>query len=234
MLIEHRIRFSVIGRPDQSLTFENREDVFSNAFSRRTLYQDSHLISGDLGSIALYRPEFEYLLILFRVARGRWATWLYRYWPDYLCTATPAADNRSGSTQGVLDLGSGRQYQIKKRYSGPGPSVDKIIYFPVESSIEIFINGISVLPSEWTYSGLGVIEFISDPPAGSVITINCEFDRPVRFDVDEINAVFLRDERAKSVLPGQESLSFDQLTRIDNLAIYSFDSLPVVEVFPPF
>lgn len=232
MLIEQRLSFSVIGKPDQSLTYQNREDTFANAFSQRTLYQSEHLIEGDLGQIALYKSEFDYLLTFFNAVRGRLFTWLYRYWPDYQCTATLTQDCGSGYTQGILELISGNNYQIKKRYSGINNPVTKTIYFPVESTISIEMDGDPVLPSSWIYQGRGIIQFLS-PPVSQDLTVSCDFDRAVRFDTDEIFGRFLRDERHKQVNSGQDFLSFYQSTPND-MALYSFESLPLIEVLPPF
>jgi uncharacterized protein (TIGR02217 family) len=93
---------------------------------------------------------------------------------------------------GVGD-GANRVFPLIKTYAGGNPYVRRI-FKPIASTVEVRVAGVLVsTPGNYALnSTLGIVTF-NDSPAvipivGAAVTVTCEFDVPVRFDVDQMSA----------------------------------------------
>jgi len=92
---------------------------------------------------------------------------------------TPAFDDQIIGTAN----GSTTVFQMKKTYTSGSYTHERTIRLPVEGTVKVGVNGIEQT-SGWTVNTVaGKIVFTSAPSSGNV-TCGCEFDVPVRFDVD--------------------------------------------------
>ena len=133
---------------------------------------------------------------------------------------------------GVIGTGNGVavDFQLKKTYTVGGQSVSVNIKKPVtsdvvdhentaqEDTVRIFFGSGSPLvyteqTSGWSVDHTtGIVTFDSAPGGGTIITADCEFDIPVRFDTDKLEITIVEN-------------------RLDgDGGVYTISSLPIVEV----
>lgn len=119
------------------------------------------------------RSDFETCQAFFWARRGRAYGFRFKDWGDWQIT---------NGTLGVGD-GSNTNFQIIKTYeaSGPAPYTRRITR-PVTGTLVVRVNGTPTVA--YTLNPLGVITFTVAPAIATVVTIDCEFDVPVRFDTD--------------------------------------------------
>jgi uncharacterized protein (TIGR02217 family) len=146
--------------------------------------------------------EFEAVKSLFLIARGRLHGFRFRDQTD--CSAT--------ATVGLLGTGVGSgvaAYQMYKRYTAGSNTFDRKILKPVSGSISVFKNG---TPQTIVVSApgagqctvdttTGIVTFGGSAPTGvDVLTWSGDFDVPVRFDLDAMQARAVRTYAAKSLM----------------------------------
>lgn len=108
--------------------------------------------------------------------RGRAYGFRFKDWGDYQLDAEPI---------GTGD-GTNLVFRIIKTYGANNPYVRRI-FKPVDGTIVVYVDG--VVESEANYSvdtTTGTITFGAGhaPADTKVVTVDCEFDVPVRFDTD--------------------------------------------------
>lgn len=130
----------------------------------------------------------------FFARRGKSNSFRFKDWSDFSLVDEP---------QGVGD-GFNQTFQLICTYEsgGPDPYIRRITR-PITGTIVWKVNGVSV---GFTPGALGVFVLTAPPAALTTVTASCEFDIPVRFDVDKFAL---------------------QLSQVDAGAI---GSLPVLEV----
>ncbi|MGK9234770.1 DUF2460 domain-containing protein [Inquilinus limosus] len=137
------------------------------------------------------------VLAFFYARRGRARGFRFRDWSDY------ELDRQ------VIGTGDGavRIFQIFKRYEAEGTPFDRPITRPVRGTAQVWVNGTlqTLLPDGWDAGmptsprpmppagrvavdfNTGQVLFGTAPAANALIEAACEFDVPVRFDVDELD-----------------------------------------------
>lgn len=132
-------------------------------------------ISYGIGSKSVYRI----ILNFFYVRRGKAYGFRFKDWADYQIT-----DGQIGVGNGVTTT-----YQIVRVYSDDASQYNRNIYKPVSGTLVVRLNGVvQTLTTHYTINySTGIITFVTPPSAAVVITVDCEFDVPVRFDVDALD-----------------------------------------------
>lgn len=117
--------------------------------------------------------DFDEVRQFFYARRGQAHSFRFKDWGDYQLNAEQI---------GIGD-GTSKQFQIIKTYEpgGPAPYVRRITR-PVTGTIKAFVDGVQ---TSFTLNPLGVISFVTAPSNGVLIVVTCEFDVPVRFNVDK-------------------------------------------------
>ena len=131
----------------------------------------------EIGERLISTAQAEYLNAFFRARRGRAVGFRYKDWHDYYVT---------GEAQLVPD-GIEDDYTLVKVYtSAPGTSYFREITKPVAGTVTIFIDAVEQTEGvDYTLdTTTGVISYTTAPSIGDVITVDYEFDVPVRFDSD--------------------------------------------------
>lgn len=87
--------------------------------------------------------------------------------------------------------GNNRFFQLTKRYTRSGVNYDRVIRYPVVSSILIGVNGVDPLALSPALTATvdresGVVEFDSPPPAAATMKWGGYFDLQVRFEADDV------------------------------------------------
>lgn len=115
---------------------------------------------------------------IFYLARGKFSGFRFKDWCDYKITS-----GNIGTGDGTTTV-----YDIVKKYTVGAYTYTRRILKPVNGTLLVYVN--SVLKTETTDYTVdyttGEITFLAAPTAGHAIVVTCEFDVPVRFDVDEI------------------------------------------------
>lgn len=108
----------------------------------------------------------------------------YKDWLDYK-SCPPLNDTTALDQQIAIAAGSATVYQLVKNYISGPRYWQRNITKPVAGTVKIAVGGAVV--TNWTIdTTTGLISFLA-PPVGT-ITAGYEFDVPVRFDTDNIQA----------------------------------------------
>jgi len=162
----------------------------SSGFEKRNQDWENARQSWDIGygvmdrsGVAIDTPYFEDLVAFFYARRGRLHGFRFKDWTDF-----EMADQSIGTTDA-----STATFQIFKRYTETGVNYDRTIKKPVASSVGVTVNSVTIA------EGAGTSEFQVDTTTGIItlgatlaaqtgtdVTASCEFDIPVRFDVDQL------------------------------------------------
>jgi uncharacterized protein (TIGR02217 family) len=128
-------------------------------------------------------------VIAFFYARwGRAYGFRFKDWADFQIGNTFTDDPATKQSIGVGDAGN-FLFQIYKQYDSGGFNFQRKITRPVSGSLLVWVGG--VLKTETTdYTvnyGTGLITFVIAPGDDVDVSVICEFDVPVRFDVDKLD-----------------------------------------------
>ena len=144
------------------------------------------------------QEQLDELISFFRAHKGRAIGFRYKDWCDYsvqnqvICSNTKDTDNT---------------FQLIKSYRVGDMIENRIIYTPVQNTVRITINGKQTNDYAINYNK-GKIRFNHNLDNGSIIEASFEFDVPVRFDLDVLEA------------------------KIDNFNTYSCDGIILKEIKP--
>jgi uncharacterized protein (TIGR02217 family) len=115
---------------------------------------------------------------LFYNTRGRARGFRFKDWHDYQMT-----DELIGTGDGVT-----RVFNIVKVYGSGTLKYQRRIYKPISGSFTVSVNGTPVLPTISYTLGTVTFSVPNTPALNDLITVTGEFDVPVRFDTDVLDA----------------------------------------------
>ncbi len=124
------------------------------------------------------QAQIERLQAFFRARKGRAAGFRFKDWSDYMLESE------------AIGTGTGLEtsFQLVKSYTSGGVQSVRTITKPVMGSISIFVDGFLQSSGVSVDVTTGVVTFDTAPALGGVITASGEFDVPVRFDNDLLQA----------------------------------------------
>ena len=143
--------------------FEQREDIWSLSRAR---YSVAYGTKTD--------AELLTTKIFFMARYGRAYGFRFKDWLDY-----SMADELIG-----LGDNSETEFQIIKTYSSGAYDYIRIITKPVSGSVVVYLNDIEQVSGWSVDTTTGVITFSSPPGIDVEVSVDCDFDVPVRFDMD--------------------------------------------------
>jgi len=138
----------------------------------------------DVGGAVSNLQDLQTLISFFEARMGRLYGFRFRDPLDY---SSADAGTEPGAGDQVLGVGDGTQttFQLCKWYG----AVKRTITKPVDGTTRVSVDGVE-RSSGWSVStDTGEIAFDTAPPSGAVVRAGFEFDCPVRFETDQINAV---------------------------------------------
>jgi uncharacterized protein (TIGR02217 family) len=144
------------------------------------------------------QADFEALLSFFMVCRGRLYGWRFKDWGDFQAT----------HSTGVVTGLTSTTFQLFKRYTSGGTTIDRIIQKPVTGSLEIKVSGVT---TGHTVDATTGIVTIGSAPSAANVTWSGDFDVPMRFDTDRLD---------RSIIARNASTGL----------LHEWGSIPVVEV----
>ncbi len=136
------------------------------------------------------------LIAFFRARKGRAHAFRFKDWSDYRAEA---------ETLGTGN-GSVTQFQLVKRYISGGVQETRAITKPVAGTVQVYKNAVLQTSGVSVNHTTGMVTFSAAPANGQVVTANFEFDVPVRFDTDRLEAT------------------------LDSYGTHSWNDIPLIEV----
>jgi uncharacterized protein (TIGR02217 family) len=125
------------------------------------------------------QADWQVLRAFFMAAGGKRRGWRFKDWTDYQASHT-------GDEAGVATALTATTFQMVKRYTSGSLTQDRIIYKPVAGTVEVKVSAV-VDGTASVDATTGVIT-IASAPAASAITWSGQFDVPMRFDTDALQA----------------------------------------------
>lgn len=126
------------------------------------------------------KADMDDLRAWFYAMYGRAYGFRFKDWGDYELTA-----EQIGTGDGVTTV-----YPITKTYTVGANSYVRRIFKPIAAGLVVKVNGVTqTLTTHYTVNTTtGVITFVTPPTSTHAITVDGEFDVPVRFDTDAFTA----------------------------------------------
>lgn len=185
-----KVAYGASGGPQFSTLIQTQFGGFEQRNQNWSESRGSWDVSTGIKSTA----DIQQIISFFRARRGRARGFRFKDWSDYTIV-----NGAVGTGNGVLAI-----FQIKKRYTSGAVFYDRIITKPVSSTVKVYLN--SVLQTLTTHyslnSSTGVITFVSPVAIGVTVSVDCEFDVPARFDIDQLNvSVTNHDQYISSSIP---------------------------------
>lgn len=137
-----------------------------------------------LGNKGLTREELDYLHVFFNDRKGSYEGFRFKDWSDFQV--------KGGLIATISSINLVQKFQLFKvyRYGNGNGAVKRKITKPISSTISIYFDGVEFF--DYTVNtATGVVTFDVVPPDGTTITVDFEFDTPVRFEQDNFSARFL-------------------------------------------
>lgn len=123
------------------------------------------------------KDDLDALIAFFYARRGRARGFRFKDFSDF---------EMEMQAIGVGD-GSNDEFQIYKRYTSGGVDYDRVITKIVTGTLQVWVNGVLQPGSNYTIDyNTGLITFTSPPAGSAIVSAACEFDVPVRFDIDRL------------------------------------------------
>ncbi|HSF29513.1 MAG TPA: DUF2460 domain-containing protein [Candidatus Tectomicrobia bacterium] len=166
-----------------------------SGFEQRNTPWAQDLGTWDVGSFVTTHAEMATLLDFFHSVRGRLIGFRFPDPKDRL-----ARDQLLGTGDGVRTT-----YQLVKTYGSGSGAYTRTIHKPVAGTSRVVVNG--VLQVEGTAYTLdtttGLVTFLVGhiPAAGQAVTWTGEFDKPARFDVNQLDVSYDDLEYGRVTVP---------------------------------
>lgn len=146
------------------------------------------------------QADFDALRAFFLAAQGRRNGWRFKDWTDFQVSTTQSA---------VIQLTS-TTWQLAKRYTIGSQSVLRKITKPVTGGVTALVSAAPVTHSvDYT---TGVLT-IASAPATNDITWSGQFDVPMRFDTDRLEARVIARNQARGLLHEWSAIPVLELPR---------------------
>tara|TARA_R110000772_G_scaffold30806_12_gene76530 strand:+ start:253 stop:885 length:633 start_codon:yes stop_codon:yes gene_type:complete len=142
----------------------------------------------------------EAVLAFFYARQAKAHTFRFKDWTDFeIGDDVTDAEQEIDIADGVRD-----KFQIVRRYTDAGATFDREITRPV-APVRVFFDSVEQFAGFTVDIATGVVDFTVAPTAAVSIGIICEFDIPVRFDIDHLDLrAFTADAYSLPALPIKE------------------------------
>jgi uncharacterized protein (TIGR02217 family) len=117
--------------------------------------------------------DFKQLRAFFWAMRGKQHGWRFKDWTDF----------EVDYTEGIVTGLTSTTFQLVKRYSIGGLTMDRIITKPVTGTVAVQVSG---TPTAATVNTVTGVITIGSAPSAANVTWAGEFDCPMRFDTDHL------------------------------------------------
>lgn len=124
------------------------------------------------------------LLRFYQATSGRLKGFRYKDWLDYSSQSFPDPDTPITGAEQAQTLKDGNDYQLIKNYTAGGETQTRLITRIVPGTLLVEVGGVPTVPSAIN-NNQGTFTV-----AGTPVTAGYEFDVPVRFETDFLDATF--------------------------------------------
>lgn len=170
---------------------ERRTDIvaLANGFEERNTPWAHSRRRYDAGVGMRSLDDVTNLVTFFEARRGQLHGFRWKDWTDYKsCTATAdvdAMDQVIGTGDGGTD-----EFDLSKTYLSGGESYTRPITKPVAGTVKVAVRGVAQAHGvDFAVDYVtGTVTLMSPPAVGEQVTAGFEFDVPVRFDTDTVQA----------------------------------------------
>ena len=176
----HEVRFPIdisfgsSGGPEYSTEIVATQSGYeyrnSNWSQARAKYNVAHGVRN--------KAQLDELIAFFRARKGKAHGFRFKDWADY------AAASESIGTGDEIAVA----FQLSKTYSSGSQLESRDITKPVDGSVKVYVDGVEQTTGFAVDYTTGIVTFDTAPTDGTAITADFEFDVPVRFDTDKLNA----------------------------------------------
>lgn len=166
----------------------------SSGFEQRNINWAYPRSRYNLASAIKTKEQLDVILSFFRLSYGRAIGFRFKDWSDYQIKRQKIA---------IAD-GVAKEFQLTKTYKYFEYFSIRKITKPIVSTIKVYLNENLVKPE--VNSVNGIVRFEQPPIEGSIISIEGEFEVPVRFDSDHLS------------------------TSIESYNVYTYHEIPLVEI----
>ena len=161
------------GGPEfRTLVFEGQ-----NGNEQRVVSWSRARASYDVGYGIRDTEDMDIVRSFFYEMRAKAVAFRYKDWADF-----QLVNEQIGTGNGVQTV-----FKITKKY-GITNAYTRRVFKPVSGTAVVTVNGGASSPT--INYALGTVTFAVAPAAAAVIAITCEFDVPVRFDIDKMDSSF--------------------------------------------
>lgn len=190
------------------LTYDTLITTMGGGSEQRRINWDQGIIGIQLSTRVLNTEELTYLLAFHEARNGAYEGFRVKDWSDYKAINQPL---------GVGD-GSEKTFQLVKIYSVAGVSVTRAITKPVAGTVKVYLDGIEQEDNWSVDTTTGQVT----TTLGGNLTASCEFNIPMRFNEDKIDAQFNAYRSNNKFFDGQGF----SLIELRNTAKIPFDTVP--------
>ena len=150
--------------------------ILQSGFEQRNQSWDSARARYDVSTGIKNPTQAAEVISFFRARKGRAYGFRFKDWSDYRVTGQ------------LIGTGNGTQtaFQLTKTYTSGGENETRPLKKPVSGTVKIYKDSILQSSGVTVDHTTGVVTFAAAPTAGVLITADCEFDVPVRFDTDRL------------------------------------------------
>jgi uncharacterized protein (TIGR02217 family) len=165
----------------------------SSGAEQRNVNWSRELMTWDASSGIKTAQDFRLYQAFFYARMGRAVGFRWKDWSDY---KVPFWNATPGDVDGIPVMfttdGATTHFQMTKAYTSGGVTFTRQIKKPVAGTVRVLNNAVEVFsPASWTVdTATGIITLASAlyTTTGHTIAVASEFDVPVRFDSDQLNA----------------------------------------------
>ena len=158
--------------------------TLASGFERRNINWSLARAQYDVAHGLKSQDELNVLIEFFVARRGKAYGFRFKDWADFqlpfLGDPTPVMMTTDGTTA---------TFQLRKVYQDTGNSYTRTLNKIVSGTLTVYNNG--AVTTDWTAdlnTGIVTLGSTTKATTGHVISATCEFDVPVRFDIDELKA----------------------------------------------
>lgn len=182
MFLEQRMPLPISLRSSGGPQWNTSIVRVDSGFEQRNEPWAEDLAAWDVGSFVTTHAEMATLLDFFNGVQGRLHGFRFQDPKDY-----QALNQSLGTGNGVQTT-----YQLRKAYGSGGYA--KVIRKPVQGTVQIRVAGVLQVEGTAytvTYS-TGVVTFLAGhiPTTGQAVAWSGDFDKPARFDIDQLHITY--------------------------------------------
>jgi len=173
------ISYGATGGP----TFNTSILTLASGYERRNINWEKTRAMYDVAHGLKTQVELNALLKFFYARNGRAYGFRYKDWADYQLPF----DGDPIPTFMTTDGGITTSFQLRKAYGDAGNSFIRDIKKPVAGSVVVYADGFATSDvSIDVTTGIVTLGTMLRATTGAAISASCQFDVPVRFDIDQM------------------------------------------------